>query len=200
MDHVANFFAFNHRSGNPRQRRETTCSKILQLRMVRALINCKSPQLELTHSCDSYRKSFQKQIAFEQAIINKTNAATSELDVIVLEHSLVVYRNAVDFQVYAVAPKFENEVILASVLQALYGALTTLTNGLMEKHILLEHFDECVLIFDELIDDGFILETDPEIICNRVSMQDSVGDLGSIDHPLTQALANAKEISRHLLR
>jgi hypothetical protein len=70
----------------------------------------------------------------------------------------------------------------------------------MEKHFLLEHFDECMLTFDELIDDGFILETDPDIICNRVSMQDSVVNLGSIDHPLSQALANAKEISRNLLR
>jgi hypothetical protein len=57
-----------------------------------------------------------------------------------------------------------------------------------------------MLTFDELIDDGFILETDPDIICNRVSMQDSVVNLGSIDHPLSQALANAKEISRNLLR
>uniref|UniRef100_A0A7R9T0D4 Coatomer subunit zeta n=1 Tax=Ostreococcus sp. 'lucimarinus' TaxID=242159 RepID=A0A7R9T0D4_9CHLO len=145
-------------------------------------------------------KNPQKQVAFEQAVFNKTNAATQELDVIVLEHNLVVYRNAIDFQVYAVAPKFENEVILAAVLQALHGALTTLTSGVMEKHVLLEHFDECMLTFDELIDDGFILETDPDIICNRVSMQDSVVNLGSIDHPLSQALANAKEISRNLLR
>jgi len=164
------------------------------------LVSPRKPLNLNTYLSCAYRKNPQKQVAFEQAIFNKTNAATQELDVIVLEHNLVVYRNAIDFQVYAVAPKFENEVILAAVLQALHGALTTLTSGVMEKHVLLEHFDECMLTFDELIDDGFILETDPDIICNRVSMQDSVVNLGSIDHPLSQALANAKEISRNLLR
>ena len=82
---------------------------------------------------------------------------------------MVVFRSAIDFRVYVVAPQCENEVIVAAVLQALYGLDVTLirNNG---KNTLLEHFDECMTVLDELIDDGFILETDPDVICNRVSM------------------------------
>ena len=113
---------------------------------------------------------------------------------------MVVFRSAIDFRVYVVAPQCENEVIVAAVLQALYGALMSLTNGTMEKNTLLEHFDECMTVLDELIDDGFILETDPDVICNRGSMLEDATEVGSADHPLSQAFANAKEISRSLLR
>jgi len=76
----------------------------------------------------------------------------------------------------------------------------SLTNGIMEKNTLLEHFDECMTVLDELIDDGYILETDSDVICNRVSLLQSSTEVGSVDHPLSQAFANAKEISRSLLR
>ncbi|OUS41788.1 CopZ coatomer protein complex, subunit zeta 1 [Ostreococcus tauri] len=147
-------------------------------------------------------RDFHKQVEFERAIFQKTNLSSTsqELDVLVLEQHLVVYRSSIDFQVYAVASKHENEVIVAAVLQALFGALSSLTNGLMEKHTLLEHFDECMLVFDELVDGGFILETDPDVVCHRVAMLDSPTELGSTDHPLSQAFASAKEISRNLLR
>ena len=113
---------------------------------------------------------------------------------------MIVYRAGVDVQVYVVASNSENEVIVASVLQALYGALSLLTNGLIEKHTLLEHYDACVLAVDELVDDGVILETDPERIHERLSTHETnMGKLGA-DNSLSQALASAREqISRSLL-
>ena len=160
---------------------------------------CLSIKSELTKSW--YRSSTQEQLAFERTVFNKTDSTSGQdLDILVLEDSLVVFRSAIDFRVYVVAPQCENEVIVAAVLQALYGALMSLTNGTMEKNMLLEHFDECMTVLDELIDDGFILETDPDVICNRVSMLEDATEVGSADHPLSQAFANAKEISRSLLR
>lgn len=148
-------------------------------------------------------KKVQKQLSFEQLIFSKTSLSPQqELDVLLLDHNLVVYRCASDFQVYVVGSSYENEVIIASVLQGLYGAISLLTNGLLEKHVLLEHFDVCMLAIDEIIDDGIILETDPDSLYQRVSMHDSNTEIGSgMEHPLTQALASAREqISRSLLR
>lgn len=148
------------------------------------------------------RREGSSQLELEHAVFEKSKLASTgqEIDVLEVGQSLVVYRTAVDFQVYVAASKHENEVIVASVLHALFSALTNLTNGVLEKLSLLEHFDECMLVFDELIDDGFILETDPDVICHRVMMQHSTPDFGAPDHPLTQAFASAKEISRTLLR
>ena len=141
-------------------------------------------------------------MSFEQLIFSKTNNSTQqELDVLVLDHSLVVYRCASDFQVYVTSSSSENEVIMAAVLQGLYGALSLLTNGLLEKQVLLEHFDVCMLAIDELIDEGIILEIDPDSLYQRVCMHDSSTELAGLEHPLSQALASAREqISRNLLR
>jgi len=157
-----------------------------------------SVEAELTKS---WYRSIEQQLAFERTVFNKTDSTNGQdLDILVLEDSIVVFRSAIDFRVYVVAPQCENEVIVAAILQALYGALMSLTNGIMEKNTLLEHFDECMTVLDELIDDGYILETDSDVICDRVSMRQSSTEVGSADHPLSQAFANAKEISRSLLR
>mmetsp|Transcript_4335 Transcript_4335/g.9365 ORF Transcript_4335/g.9365 Transcript_4335/m.9365 type:complete len:179 (-) Transcript_4335:491-1027(-) len=147
-------------------------------------------------------KNVQKQMSFEKLIFSKTSHSTQhELDVLVLDNSLVVYRCASDFQIYVTSSSSENEVIIATVLHGLYGALSLLTNGLLEKQILLEHFDVCMLAIDELIDEGIILEIDPDGIYQRVCMHDSTSELAGMEHPLSQALASAREqISRNLLR
>ena len=97
-------------------------------------------------------------MSFEKLIFSKTSHSTQqELDVLVLDNSLVVYRCASDFQIYVTSSSSENEVIIATVLHGLYGALSLLTSGILEKQILLEHFDVCMLAIDELIDEGIIL-------------------------------------------
>jgi len=148
------------------------------------------------------RKKLQKQLNFEHLIFSKsTLSPQQELDVLVLENSLVVYRCASDFQIYVIGPSCENEVIIATVLQGIYGAISLLTNGILEKQVLLEHFDVCMLAIDELVDEGLILEIDSDSIYQRVCMHESTSDLGGMENPLTQVLASAREqISRNLLR
>lgn len=150
----------------------------------------------------SRRKSSQKQQEFERTIYSKTLVSSnSELEAFVLENNLVVYRTALDFQVYVIASNIENEMIVSSVLLAFYSALSLLTGGIMEKHVLLEHFDVCMLAFDEIVDDGVILEIDPDSIYQRVSLREFESDALGADNPLAQAFATAREqLSKNLLR
>jgi hypothetical protein len=73
----------------------------------------------------------------------------------------------------------------------------------MEKRTALENLDLVLLAIDELIDGGVILETDANVIANRVSMRGAEGEQATplAEQTLSQALATAKEqITRNLLR
>ena len=68
---------------------------------------------------------------------------------------------------------------------------------------MLDKLDTVLLALDELVDGGVILETDANVIANRVSMRGVEGEQATplAEQTLSQALATAKEqITRNLLR
>ena len=65
----------------------------------------------------------------------------------------------------------------------------------------LENLDLVLLVLDELVDGGVILETDPGVIANRVSMRGADSETPLTEQSFAQAIASAREqISRNLLR
>lgn len=73
----------------------------------------------------------------------------------------------------------------------------------MEKRNVLENMDLILLVIDEIVDGGVVLETDPSSVANRVAMRGSGGeaDMPLGEHTLGQALQNAKEqFARSLLK
>lgn len=67
--------------------------------------------------------------------------------------------------------------------------------------MVLENLDLVLLTMDELVDGGVILETDANVIANRVSMRGADSDTPLAEQSFSQALASAKEqLTRNLLR
>lgn len=112
-----------------------------------------------------------------------------------------MYKFVGDLHFYVTGGVDENEIILASVLTGFFEAVSLLLRGVMEKRTVLENLDLVLLTLDELVDGGVILETDPNVIANRVSMRGADGDTPLAEQSFTQALASAKEqLTRNLLR
>jgi len=107
--------------------------------------------------------------AFEKDLWNKTKSRTNviETDVLVQEQNVTVYRRVGDTIFYVTGSEIENELILDSVLGALVNTLTTLLE-FVSKSVLFEYFDVVLLVVDEMIDAGVILESDPEALTQRI--------------------------------
>ncbi|KAI1720242.1 clathrin adaptor complex small chain domain-containing protein [Ditylenchus destructor] len=113
--------------------------------------------------------SEKDQSAFEKNLFQKTHKANAEI--ILLDGLICVYRSNVDLFFYVIGSAQENELILVSVLNCLYDAISTVLRKNVEKKALLDNIDAAFLIMDELCDDGIILETDPQAIVNRCSVR-----------------------------
>jgi len=94
-----------------------------------------------------------------------------------------------------VRPSQENELILTSVLDALYESMHVLLRGNTERRSVLDALELVILTIDELVDGGMILETDANKIVSRVLMRgsDASGEVPLTELTIGQALAGARE-------
>lgn len=122
--------------------------------------------------------SLKKQKQFEKDLFKKTFKQNTEI--ILFDNHAVVYKDYPDFVVYVIGGLDQNEVLLYNVLQGLTGSLEIILNSQLDKRSLLESYDMVVIAIDETVDDGIILETDPNAIAARVT------------NPPTEDIANIK--------
>jgi len=152
---------------------------------------------------DTETDSAIQQLAFERSLFQKTvrSSARNDQEVVMFNGNLVVYKFISDVHFYVTAKEYENELILSSVLQGFFESISLLLRGLVEKRTVLENLDLVLLVLDELVDGGVILETDSSVIANRVSMRGTDNETPLAEQSFAQAIASARDqISRNLLR
>jgi hypothetical protein len=118
-----------------------------------------------------------------------------------LDRYVVVYRNNIDVFFYLVGSVDENELMIASVLNAFYDAVSIVLKSQIERRTILEQMDSIVLALDEVIDNGIILEVEPQTIAQRVQKkQNDMPENVFTEQGVQQALQNARELARGWLR
>ncbi|CAG8464969.1 7473_t:CDS:2 [Paraglomus occultum] len=134
----------------------------------------------------------KEQKAFEKGLFEKTRRASGEI--ILYDNHVVLYRNNVDVFFYVVGSADENELLLSSILNAFYDAVSTLLRQQVEKRSIVDNLDLVILALDETIDDGIALETDSNVIVSRVSRPRTEStDIPITEQTFIQAYQNAKE-------
>lgn len=137
------------------------------------------------------------QANFERALFPKTRGqnARTEAEIVMLENTVVVYRQGIDVVFCVAGSPDENELILVSVLDAMYEALNGILRSHLEKRTLLDNLDLVLLTVDEIVDGGLILETDPIAVANRVLMKGAgtVSETPVGELTISQALQSARE-------
>eukprot|EP00741_Cyanophora_paradoxa_P015127 tig00020848_g14598.t1 len=144
-----------------------------------------------------------QQLAFEKSLFSKTHRinARSEAEIIMFEKDIFVYRFSTDVHFYVGGSQQENELILVSVLTALYDTVSTILRNQVDKRTMLDNMEAVFLTLDEIIDGGIVLETDPSVIASRVQMKGAETDVPLSEQSLAQVLATAKEhMARNLLK
>ncbi|KAI8878710.1 snare-like protein [Backusella circina FSU 941] len=148
----------------------------------------------------SENTTLKEQKQFEKGLFDKTKRAQGE--VILYDNQVVCYRSNIDVFFYVVGSMEENELILLSMLNAFYDAVSTLLRYQVEKRSVMDNLDLVILCLDETVDGGIILETDSNAIVSRVSRpRMDVVDIPFSEQTLLQAYQTAKDkFASQLLR
>ncbi|KAB5579989.1 clathrin adaptor complex small chain [Coniochaeta sp. 2T2.1] len=135
------------------------------------------------------------QKAFEKGLLEKTAKQTG--DIILYDNRIVLYKAESDVMMYVVGGADENEILLYNVALALRDSLHLLFKASVDKRTIIENYDLVSLAIDEIVDDGIILETDPTIICQRVSKAPAQDvDLRRIDPFSEQGVNNLAQLGK----
>jgi len=129
------------------------------------------------------------QKTFEKSLFKKTNSNDSEI--IVISGLTVCFKSSVDLLFYVVGSSDENELMLASTLNTFYEAISGILKKNVEKRALFDKLDQVLLVADELIEGGVLLENDPNNILSRVCVK--TDDVPISEQTMTQVFQSARE-------
>ena len=68
-------------------------------------------------------------------------------------------------------PGQENELILMAVLDCLFNCVSGILRKNVDKKSLCDNMEVIMLAMDEMIDNGMIMESDPQQIVSRVALR-----------------------------
>lgn len=68
----------------------------------------------------------------------------------------MLYKSVIDITVYVIGQEGENELMLQTLLNSFFDALSLLLRNQVEKRAVLENLDLVSLCLDEMVDDGFV--------------------------------------------
>ncbi|XP_010418044.1 PREDICTED: coatomer subunit zeta-1-like [Camelina sativa] len=163
------------------------------------LLDSEGKRVAVKYYSDDWPTNTAKEV-FEKAVFTKTQktSARTEVEVTELENNIIVYKFAQDLHFFVTGGNEENELILASVLQGLFDAVTLLLRGNVDKREALDNLDLIFLCFDEIIDGGIVLETEATVIAGKVGIESTDAPLS--EQTISQALATARDLTRSLLK
>ncbi|KAA8541659.1 hypothetical protein F0562_022811 [Nyssa sinensis] len=166
------------------------------------LLDSEGKRVAVKYYSDDWPTNSAK-LAFEKSVFTKTQKtnARTEAEIAMFESNIVVYKFIQDLHFFVTGGDDENELILSTVLQGFFDAVTLLLRNNVEKMEALENLDLILLCLDEIIDGGMILETDANIIAGKVATHSVDAGAPLSEQTITQALATAREhLTRSLLR
>ncbi|CAL9238001.1 unnamed protein product [Arabidopsis halleri] len=166
------------------------------------LLDSEGKRVAVKYYSDDWPTNSAKE-AFEKSVFTatqKTNART-EVEVTALENNIVLYKFVQDLHFFVTGGEEENELILASVLEGLFDAVTLLLRGNVDKREALDNLDLIFLCFDEIIDGGIVLETDANVIAGKAGINSADPNAPLSEQTISQALATAREhLTRSLMK
>ncbi|XP_055828591.1 coatomer subunit zeta-1-like [Solanum dulcamara] len=166
------------------------------------LLDSEGKRVAVKYYSDDWLTNSAK-VAFEKSIFTKTQKtnARTEAEITMFENNIIVYKIVQDLHFFVTGGDDENELVLATVLQGFYDAVTLLLRNNVDQREALENLDLILLCLDEIVDGGMVLETDGNIIAGKVSSNNMDDGAPLSEQTISQALATAREhLTRSLLR
>lgn len=142
--------------------------------------------------------TLKEQRSFEKKLFLKTSK-DQDSEIVLLDEMTIIYRANVDLFFYIIGSSSENELVLSAMLTTFYDSVSAILAKNVEKRCLLQNLHQVLLLVDEMVDDGIVMDTEPQSIiqkigCAPVSMSGLAGlDTGLGEQTVAQVIQSAKE-------
>lgn len=163
------------------------------------------------------------QIALEKKLHAKTRpgkkgrsgSGSGGVEILMLDDTIVLHRAGTGVRLFVIGAQDENELLLLGVLNTVWDALLTalfpqpgstgvFAGGALDRQAIVDNFDTALLVLDEALDDGVILESDASLVAYRATMRSpdgtSLGEPSHTEEAFTQALSFARDSLIKFLR
>ncbi|KAF0987048.1 hypothetical protein HZS_6868, partial [Henneguya salminicola] len=110
-------------------------------------------------------QTLKDQKSFEKKVFGSTPKENYEI--FAIETYCIVYRIFSDFVLYVVGYNNENQLFLNNVCSTIYESMNIIIGKSIDKNLLLDSMDNLIMLIDEVIDSGIVLELDPNLIVVR---------------------------------
>ena len=94
-----------------------------------------------------------------------------ENDIMTVENYVAIFRVYTDMTIYILGDREDNELVLASVLDTVHECFDKVFKHSIERKSLINNMTAVILVIDELIDQGIIMTTDPQVILKRINIK-----------------------------
>lgn len=126
-------------------------------------------QIDGRRALANYYDNSINQQQFEKNLYAKTKTPKVRDEIITLDGHLIVHRFVTDSHIYVVGNRNENPLILDSVLECLVDVIKSLPSNNSGNNTIIENLSRVILALDEICDSGLILETDSNLIEQRIT-------------------------------
>ena len=93
-----------------------------------------------------------------------------ENDIMNIDDYVAIFRCYTDMTIYVLGDgKYDNELILAQVLDTIHECFDTVFKHNIERKSLINNMTGVILVIDELIDQGIIMTLDHTVILQRIT-------------------------------
>ncbi|XP_061605452.1 coatomer subunit zeta-1-like isoform X6 [Phyllopteryx taeniolatus] len=132
--------------------------------------------------------SMKDQRNFEKNIFNKTHKADNEIAFV--EGMTIVYKSSIDLFLYVVGSCQENEPRPEHFCMCERNPTSSSDRKNVERRCFLENMEGAFLIVDEIIDGGVILESDAQLVLQKVNYR--VDESSLSEQSVAQRTRNGK--------
>eukprot|EP00817_Percolomonadidae_sp_ATCC50343_P007491 CAMPEP_0117419750 /NCGR_PEP_ID=MMETSP0758-20121206/1240_1 /TAXON_ID=63605 /ORGANISM="Percolomonas cosmopolitus, Strain AE-1 (ATCC 50343)" /LENGTH=126 /DNA_ID=CAMNT_0005200983 /DNA_START=221 /DNA_END=601 /DNA_ORIENTATION=- len=89
-------------------------------------------------------------------------------DIVIVDDLICIFQCLKNVCFYIISSPEENELVMEETLMTICESLDALFKSKVYKRSILENYDLLLLILDEIIDDGIIIENDADAVIQRV--------------------------------
>ena len=118
------------------------------------------------------QREFEKQLCFQ---VKNLNISQGELDIFNIDDYNVFVKIIGEIAYFIGVNEDDNECLGYNFCKIFETCLGSITNDNFDRQKIYDNLDKIMLIIDEMVDNGLIINTDPESIEKLISHQDGSG-------------------------
>ena len=118
------------------------------------------------------QREFEKQLCFQ---VKNLNISQDELDIFNIDDYNVFVKIIGEIAYFIGIDEEDNECLGYNFCKIFENCLGSITNDNFDRQKIFDNLDKIMLIIDEMVDNGLIINTDPESIEKLISHQNESG-------------------------